>query len=218
MDSERVDIEWDEPEEDAEEAEQSLTGPPERMRITVGKKQEQLRIDKFLMNHVEGATRNKIQQAIDEGLVLVNGGNIKSSYKIRPLDEIVIMETRKGELIEVIPEPMDLEIVYEDDHILIVNKHPGIVVHPGCGNYTGTLVNGLAWHLGHREAISDALPRVGLVHRIDKDTSGLVVVGKTEAALTSLGAQFKKHTVHRRYVALAWCDFDENSGTVEEHL
>lgn len=202
---------WEDPETESEEE----AAPVERMRITADRGQELLRIDKFLMNRVEGATRNKIQQAIETGFIKVNGQVVKPNYKVRAGDEIVIWDNRRPESTEIIPEELPLDIVYEDDDVLVINKPAGMVVHPGCGNYSGTLVNGLAWYLKVEEA---TLPRVGLVHRIDKDTSGLVVVAKTEKAMADLNGQFKKHTVHRRYIALVWGDFEEDEGTVVAHV
>jgi 23S rRNA pseudouridine1911/1915/1917 synthase len=208
---------WDdeEPEEDISEAGDE---PVERIRIVTDKRQEPLRIDKFLMNRVEGATRNKLQQAIEDGNVLVNNETIKSNYKIKPGDTIVVFETRRPESQEVIPEDMPLNIAYEDDDLMIINKPAGMVVHPGCGNYSGTLVNGLAYYMQQHKIETEDLQRVGLVHRIDKDTTGLVVIGKTETAMTKLAAQFKKHTVHRRYMALVWGDMEEDEGTIKAHI
>jgi 23S rRNA pseudouridine1911/1915/1917 synthase len=207
---------WEDPDEEREA--QEATGPVERMRMTLGKKQEPMRIDKFLMNCVEGATRNKIQQALEDGFIIVNGKSVKSNYKVKPVDEIVVYETRKSELNEVLAEQLPLDIAYEDDDVMIVNKKPGMVVHPGCGNYSGTLVNGLAFYLQKENIDTEGLPRVGLVHRIDKDTSGLVVIAKNENAMSDLAAQFKKHTVYRRYIALVWGDFDEDEGTIEGNV
>jgi 23S rRNA pseudouridine1911/1915/1917 synthase len=186
----------------------------ERLRLTIDKKQELLRIDKFLMNRLEGATRNKLQSALEEGHILVNGVPVKSNYKVRPGDELVVFDTRKVESTEVLPENLPLNIIYEDTALLVVNKEAGMVVHPGCGNYSGTLVNGLAYYLGEEGLDTEGLPRVGLVHRIDKDTTGLVVVAKSESAMSKLAAQFKKHTVHRRYIALVWGDVAEDEGTI----
>ena len=217
IDLNELEEDWDDPDEIIDE-EAGPTGPVERMRIVTEKKQEPLRIDKFLMNRVEGATRNKIQQALDDGHIIVNGHAVKPNYKIKPGDEIIVFETRKPESAEVIPEEMTLNIVYEDDDVLIINKPPGMVVHPGCGNYSGTLVNGLAFYLQKENLDPEALPRVGLVHRIDKDTSGLVVIAKTEEAMSDLNAQFKKHTVYRRYIALVWGDVEEDEGTIEAHV
>jgi len=208
---------WDdeEPEEDLMEQGEA---PVERLRIKTDKRQEPLRIDKFLMNRIEGATRNKLQQAIDEGFITVNNAPVKSNYRIKPFDEIVIFETRKPESLEVIPEDLPLNIAYEDDDLMIINKPAGMVVHPGCGNYTGTLVNGLAYYLNKENIDTKDLNRVGLVHRIDKDTSGLVVIAKKPESMSRLAAQFKKHTVHRRYIALVWGDFEEDEGTVNAHI
>lgn len=202
-------------EDDAEEGEQEGQEERyERLRLKIEKRQESMRIDKYLMIRVENATRNKIQQAIDEGFITVNGAPTKSNYKIRPGDEIIMYDNRSPESLEVIPEEMPLDIVYEDEHVMVVNKPAGMVVHPGCGNYTGTLVNGLAYYLGAEEIDTGSLYRVGLVHRIDKDTSGLVVIAKTSEAMTDLAAQFKKHTVYRRYIALVWGNIEEDEGTI----
>lgn len=211
--------EWeDDPEELDDEADEGAEERKERFRIIVTKGQEPLRIDKYLMNIVEGATRNKIQQAIDEGFVTVNDHPVKANYKIRPDDKIVVIETRKAEVMDILPENLPLDVVYEDDHVLIINKKPGMVVHPGCGNYSGTLINGLLYYLQAEYVDTEALHRVGLVHRIDKNTSGLVVIAKTEKAMADLAAQFKKHTVYRRYMALVWGDFEEEEGTIEGHV
>ncbi len=208
---------WD---DEDPEAEQSETGgePVERLRIVTDKRQEPLRIDKFLMNRLEGATRNKIQQAIDDGFVLVNNSTIKANYKVKAGDTIVVYETRRPESQEIIPENIPLNIAYEDNSLMIINKPAGMVVHPGCGNYSGTLVNGLSYYLQQEQVEVSNLQRVGLVHRIDKDTTGLIVIGKTEEAMHKLAAQFKKHTVHRRYIALVWGDLPDDEGTIEAHI
>ncbi|HEY8915008.1 MAG TPA: RluA family pseudouridine synthase [Chitinophaga sp.] len=193
----------------------------ERVNIQVDKGQEPLRIDKFLMNRVEGATRNKIQQACESSMVLVNEKPIKSNYKVKPGDRIIVYSSKNPESLEVLPEDMPLDIVYEDDDLMIINKHAGLVVHPGCGNYTGTLVNGLAWYLGDehsRTAVIPAIPRFGLVHRIDKNTSGLLVIAKSDKAMTDLAKQFFDHTVQRQYLALVWGDFEEDEGTIVAHV
>lgn len=206
--------------EEFEEEEIVSEEPQERLRIQLTQKQMPLRIDKFLMNRVEGATRNKIQQAIENGFVLVNGLAIKANYKVRPLDEIIVFETRKVESTDIIPENIALDIIYEDEDLMIVNKPAGMVVHPGSGNYTGTLVNGLAWYLNSAEDKSKIieLPRIGLVHRIDKDTSGILLIGKNEESVQFLAAQFKDHSIHRKYIALAWGDFAQEKGTIEAHI
>lgn len=202
---------FDDPEETVLEEAPELR---ERLRLTVDKGQELLRIDKFLHNRIEGATRNKIQQALEDGMVLVNGQPVKPNYKVRPGDDLLVYDTRKPESAEVIAQDIPLDIVYEDAHLLVVNKPAGMVVHPGCGNYEGTLINGLAFYLGAVVLDADDLPRVGLVHRIDKDTSGLLLIAKTPEAMAKLAAQFKAHTVHRRYVALVWGDLAEDAGTI----
>ncbi|MBS1774127.1 MAG: RluA family pseudouridine synthase [Bacteroidetes bacterium] len=209
---------WDDEDPEHPEMEGAESERYERARVKVEKKQETMRIDKFLMIRIEGATRNKIQQSIEDGFTLVNGAPTKSNYKIRPGDEIVMYDSRSPESLEVIPENLPLNIAYEDDAVMIINKPAGMVVHPGCGNYTGTLVNGLAYYLGSENIDTESLPRVGLVHRIDKDTSGLVVIAKTDTAMSNLAAQFKKHTVHRRYIALAWGNFEEDEGTINAHI
>ncbi|RYF89283.1 MAG: RluA family pseudouridine synthase [Chitinophagaceae bacterium] len=192
----------------------------ERLAIVIDKGQEPLRIDKFLMNRIEGATRNKIQQAIENELVLVNDKPIKSNYKTRAGDRVVVYETNSPESSEIIPQNIPLDIVYEDDDLMIINKPVGMVVHPGSGNPDNTLINAVAYHLKLQNPnISEAdLPRFGLVHRIDKNTSGLLVMAKTPKAMSDLAKQFFNHTVHRRYVALVWGDFAEDSGTVVGHV
>lgn len=211
---------WEEEEEDLSQEEEEAAQPVERLRLIIDRKQEPLRIDKFVMTRIEGATRNKIQQAIEEGMILVNGQKVKTNHKIKPGEELVVFDNRRPESTEILPEEMPLDIVYEDDDLMVINKPPGMVVHPGSGNYSGTLVNGIAWYLNPAEDKSRIidLPRVGLVHRIDKDTSGLLLIAKSEAAMQHLAKQFKKHTVHRRYIGLAWGDFKEEAGTIEAHI
>jgi 23S rRNA pseudouridine1911/1915/1917 synthase len=184
--------------------------------IVISKGQESIRIDKFLQNRLEGATRTKVQEAIDDGNVLVNGKKIKSNHKIKTGEEITIYETRPSELYDIIPEELPLDINYEDEDLLIINKKVGMVVHPGCGNPRGTLVNGLAHYLKTDE--TEGLPRIGLVHRIDKDTSGLLLIAKHETAMQKLAAQFKNHTVHRRYIALVWGNLEEDEGTIVANI
>lgn len=210
---------WDE----EELSEEEITSGPElteRLRMIVDKGQEPLRVDKFIMSKVEGATRNKIQQAITDGHVMVDGEVVKANFKVKPGMEIVVMDDRQPVNTDVIPEEMPLDIVYEDEHVLVINKEPGMVVHPGSGNFSGTLVNGVAWYLNPSDdkgRITD-LPRVGLVHRIDKDTSGLILVAKTELAMKHLSLQFQNHTIHRRYIALAWGHFKEPEGTIVANI
>ena len=192
----------------------------ERLTIIVDAGQESLRVDKFLMNRIEGATRNKIQQAIEAERVLINDKPIKSNYKIRPADKIVLFESRIPESTEIIPENIAINIVYEDEDVMIINKPPGIVVHPGSGNRSGTLINGVAYYLREQKPDLDEieLSRFGLVHRIDKNTSGLLVIAKNARAMTHLAKQFFDHTVHRRYVALVWGDMENEEGTVRAHV
>lgn len=192
----------------------------ERFSITIDKGQEPLRIDKFLMQRLENATRNKLQQAINTGMVLVNGKEIKSNYKIRPLDQVVIYSDMSPEQTDVLPEPIPLNIVYEDEHLMLINKPAGMVVHPGSGNYTGTLLNGVAWYLKQikPDLSEETLPRFGLVHRIDKNTSGLLVLAKSDIAMRHLARQFFDHSISRKYVALVWGDMEQDSGTIIAHV
>lgn len=182
----------------------------EHLRIVVDKGQALLRIDKFLMNRVENASRNRIQNAIAAGTVVVNDQPIKPSYKVKPLDTISVVLPHPPRDTEVYPEDIPLDIVYEDDDLLIVNKQAGMVVHPGYNNYTGTLVNALVYHFSNFPQLPGNDGRPGLVHRIDKDTSGLLVVGKNEWALTYLAKQFFEHTISRKYTALVWGDIEED--------
>lgn len=192
----------------------------ERMSIVIDGGQEPMRIDKFLVARIQNASRNKVQQAIESGRVLVNGKQISSNHKIKPGQEIVVYSDREVHGEEIIPENIPLDIVYEDEDLLIINKPVGLVVHPGSGNPGGTLINGVAYYLQQQNShISEqTLPRFGMVHRIDKNTSGLMVLAKTEKAVASLARQFFDHTVHRQYQALAWGDFDMDEGTVIAHI
>lgn len=192
----------------------------ERLSIIIDKGQEPLRIDKFLMTRIEGATRNKLQQAIENEMVLVNDKPVKTNYKVKPFDKLVVFDDRSPESTDIIPQNIPLHIVYEDDDILVIDKPAGMVVHPGSGNPDGTLVNGVAYHLRQQNPDLDesSLSRFGLVHRIDKNTSGLLVMAKTPKAMSDLAKQFFDHTVHRRYIALVWGDFEEKEGTVVAHV
>ena len=167
----------------------------ERRTINCPAGQQPTRIDKFIMGKVEGATRNKVQNAIEAGFVLVNTKRVKANYKVKPGDELVIYSEDDPGNTEILPEQLNLDIVYEDDEVLLINKPDGMVVHPGCGNYDGTLINGVAWHLKEQNPDLDEtiLPRFGLVHRIDKNTSGLIVMAKTPEASTHLSKQFFDH-------------------------
>jgi 23S rRNA pseudouridine1911/1915/1917 synthase len=192
----------------------------ERFTYTIDKGQEPLRIDKFLMGRIEGATRNKLQRGINAGMVLVNGKAVKQNYKIKPFDQVVVYSDMTPESTDVVPEPMDLNIMYEDDDLMVLYKPAGMVVHPGSGNYTGTLLNGVSYYLKQQNPNLDenVLPRFGLVHRIDKNTSGLLVLAKTDIAMRNLAKQFFDHTVKRRYHALVWGNMDEDEGTVVAHV
>jgi len=192
----------------------------EKLSIVVDKGQDPLRIDKFLMARVEGATRNKIQQAIENEMVLVNDAPIKNNYKIKSGDKIIIFDSKNPETSEIVPQNIPLEIVYEDDDLFVINKPVGMVAHPGSGNPDQTLLNAAAFHLKQQfpDLDDSVLPRYGLVHRIDKNTSGLMVMAKTKKAMSDLAKQFFDHTVHRRYVALVWGNFDEENGTIVAHV
>lgn len=205
------------------EVDESADGPEElyeRMNITVDKGQEPLRLDKFLVARIEGASRNKVQQAIESGRVLINGKHVQSNHKIKPGEEIIVYSDKEVVGEEIIPEKMNLDIVFEDEDILIINKPVGLVVHPASGNPHGTLINGVAYYLQQQNSniSADSLPRFGLVHRIDKNTSGLMVLAKTEKAVTSLAKEFYDHTIHRQYIALAWGDVEQDSGTIRAHI
>ncbi|CAA9202180.1 Ribosomal large subunit pseudouridine synthase D [Flavobacterium bizetiae] len=188
----------------------------EHFRFEVPKGQALLRIDKYLMNLIQNATRNKIQNAATEGNIFVNDIPVKSNYKVKPFDVVTVMLTHPPYENHILPENIPLNIVYEDDALLLINKEPGMVVHPGHGNYTGTLVNALAHHFDNLPMNSSERP--GLVHRIDKDTSGLLVVAKTEAAMTHLAKQFEAKTSEREYIALVWGNVAEEAGTIEGNL
>jgi 23S rRNA pseudouridine1911/1915/1917 synthase len=207
-------------EEDLEEGAEGPEALYERLAIKVDKGQEPCRLDKFLARRIEHASRNKIQQAIENGRVLVNNKMVQTNYRIRPADDIVVYSDKQVQGEEIIAEEMPLQIVYEDPSVLIINKPAGLVVHPASGNYSGTLVNGVAYHLqqANGSITEQTLPRFGLVHRIDKNTSGLMVLAKTEKALSSLAKQFYDHTVQRQYLALVWGDLVEDSGTIVAHV
>jgi len=199
----------------------------EHYRVVADKGQEPLRIDKFLMNRVQNATRTKIQQAAEGGNILVNEKPVKSNYKVKPHDVITVVFAHPPREIELIPQNIPIDVVYEDDDLIIVNKQPGMVVHPGYGNYKGTLVNALVYHFQqlpisksgaslekNKKTTEQAVLRPGLVHRLDKNTSGIMVVAKSEVAMTKLAQDFFDRNLDRKYVALVWGDFKEDSGTV----
>ncbi len=192
----------------------------ERLTIITDKGQEPYRIDKFLMNRIEGATRNKIQQTIEAERVLINDKPVKSNYKVKAFDKIVVYQSHAPHSSEIFAENIPVNIVFEDEDILLINKPAGMVVHPGSGNKSGTLVNGVAWYLQQQNpGVNESnLSRFGLVHRIDKNTTGLLVMAKNSRAMTNLARQFFDHTVHRRYVALVWGDFENDEGTVNANV
>lgn len=190
----------------------------EHYSVTVDKGQSPLRIDKYLTQRLLNATRTRIQSAADNGCILVNDKPVKSNYKIKPCDVVRIVLSTPPREMEIIPEDIPLDIVYEDDDLLVVNKQPGLVVHPGHGNYHGTLVNGLAYHFKKDPDFAIDDPRVGLVHRIDKDTSGLLVVAKTPEAKSHLGLQFFNKTTKRKYVAVVWGTVKEDEGRIEGNI
>ncbi len=188
----------------------------EHFNFEVTKGQSLLRIDKFLMGLIPNATRNKIQKAATSGDIYVNDLPVKSNYKVKPLDVVKIMLAHPPFENRIDPEDIPLDIVYEDDQLLLINKPPGLVVHPGHGNYTGTLVNALAFHFDNLPLNSNERP--GLVHRIDKDTSGLLVIAKTEHSLSHLAKQFEAKTSEREYIALVWGNVAEDEGTIEGNI
>lgn len=190
----------------------------EHYQFTVDKGQETLRIDKYLMNHIMNASRNKIQNAAKAGNILVNGSPIKQNYKVKPLDNISIVMTYPPKEVEIIPQKIPLDIVYEDDDILLINKAAGMVVHPGFNNYDGTLVNALTYYLQNESPTKDQNPQPLLVHRIDKDTTGILLIAKNEVAQTKLAKNFFDHTIDRKYQALVWGEPMEAEGTIEGNI
>jgi len=212
-------IEDDEIIDDFEEIEESDDGALfEHYNLTVDPGQTLLRIDRFLSNRLQNATRSRLQTAADEGKILVNTVPVKSSYKVKPGDVIsIVMDYPRREL-KIIPENIPLNIVYEDDHLLVVNKPAGLVVHPGHGNYSGTLVNALAYHFRELPLFNSDDPRPGLIHRIDKNTSGLLVIAKTVDAKVKLSLHFFETTTNQNYVTLVWGDLVNNEGTVTGNI
>ena len=190
----------------------------EHIRLEVDAGQVPLRVDKYMMEHLRHTTRNRIQKAADAGFVHVNDRLVKSNYKVRPGDVITLMLDRPHYDTTIEAEDIALDVVYEDDQLMVINKPAGLVVHPGVGNFHGTLVNAVAWHLRDLSTYDPNDPGVGLVHRIDKDTSGLLVVAKTPLAKTRLGVQFFNHDTHRAYNALVWGHFTEDEGRIEGNI
>ena len=190
----------------------------EHFRFVADKGQTALRIDKFLFNKLESTSRNRIQAAASAGSILVNGKTVKANYKVKPEDVITIVLPDPPRKLELIPEDLPIEIVHEDEELIVINKAPGMVVHPGHGNYTGTLVNALMHHLKDNPLFQSGEERPGLVHRIDKNTSGLLVVAKNEKALSHLALQFFNKTTKRTYNALVWGDLEEEHGTITGNI
>ncbi len=188
----------------------------EHFRFVAGEGQEPLRVDKFLMNFIENATRNKIQLAIKAGNVLVNDSEVKANYKVKPQDVVRVVLAHPPHENLLVPEDIPLDIVYEDEELIVIDKPAGLVVHPGHGNYSGTLVNGLIYHFQNLPKNSSDRP--GLIHRIDKDTSGLLVVAKTDFSMAHLARQFFNRTTQRRYLALVWGSIEQEEGTIEGHI
>ena len=188
----------------------------EHFRFVAGEGQEPLRVDKFLMNFIENATRNKIQLAIKAGNVLVNDSEVKANYKVKPQDVVRVVLAHPPHENLLVPEDIPLDIVYEDEELIVTDKPAGLVVHPGHGNYSGTLVNGLIYHFQNLPKNSSDRP--GLIHRIDKDTSGLLVVAKTDFSMAHLARQFFNRTTQRRYLALVWGSIEQEEGTIEGHI
>ncbi|MGV8963832.1 MAG: RluA family pseudouridine synthase [Candidatus Saccharimonadaceae bacterium] len=207
--------------DDDEITESPLNDPIQKyihFQFIADKGQGLLRVDKFLMSRIEGVSRNKIQQAAEADCILVNEKPVKSSYKIKPLDKVALVMDRPRIELEIAPENIPLNIIYEDSDLLVVNKPPGLVVHPGHGNYTGTLVNAIAFHLKDTIDFDTNDPRLGLVHRIDKDTSGLLLIAKNQYAKSFLAKQFFNKTIKRQYIALVWGIVEENEGRIEGNI
>ena len=190
----------------------------EHFRVVADRGQQLLRVDKFLQDHLPDTSRNRIQLAARAGFIHVNGQPVKSNYRVKPGDVVTLLLDRPRYENKIEAEDIPLNIVYEDSELLVVNKPAGLVVHPGCGNYTGTLVNAIAWHLRDNPDYDPNDPGVGLVHRIDKDTSGLLVVAKTPDAKTKLGVQFFNKTTRRRYNALVWGNLENEEGRIEGNI
>lgn len=190
----------------------------EHFQITADKGQQLLRIDKFLFDHLPDTSRNRIQKAAEAGFIHVNERPVKSNYRVKPGDVVSLLLNRPRFDTTIVPENIPLDVVYEDSSLLVINKPAGLVVHPGCGNYTGTLVNALAWYLKEDKTYDPNDPAVGLVHRIDKDTSGLLVIAKTPDAKTRLGVQFFNKTTRRKYNALVWGNPQADEGRIEGNI
>ncbi|NLV52950.1 MAG: RluA family pseudouridine synthase [Bacteroidales bacterium] len=190
----------------------------EHYRVVADKKQKLLRVDRFLLDHLSNTSRNRVQRAADAGFIMANGKPVKRSYKVKPDDVIQVMLNRPHYENKISPEEIPLDVVYEDEDLMVINKPAGMVVHPGFGNWNGTMLNAIAWHLKDMPQYDINDPEIGLVHRIDKDTSGLLVVAKTAVAKTHLGLQFFNKTTRREYHALVWGNFVEEDGRIEGNI
>lgn len=190
----------------------------ENFRIEVEKGKTLLRIDKYLMSRIEGSSRNKIQTAAKAECIKVNDKPVKSNYRVKPGDVIQLFLTTPPQSIEIVPQDIPIDVVYEDDDVIVVNKPSSMVVHPGYGNYSGTLLNALAFHFQNQKNKEGETPKPLLVHRIDKDTTGLLLVAKNEYSQTFLAKQFFEHSIERKYTALVWGDVSEEKGTIEGNI
>ena len=190
----------------------------EHYRFVADKGQGMIRVDKYLARHIVGVSRNRIQQAAEADCILVNNIPVKSNYRIKPLDVISVVMNRPPRELEIIPEDIPLDVVYEDEDLMVINKPPGLVVHPGFGNYQGTMVNAIAYRLKDTPEYDSKDPRLGIVHRIDKDTSGLILVAKNAYAKTHLSAQFFNKTTKRQYIALVWGNITDDEGRIEANI
>ncbi len=190
----------------------------EHYRFVADKGQGMIRVDKYLAMHIVGVSRNRIQQAAEADCILVNNTPVKSNYRIKPLDVISVVMNRPPRELEIIPEDIPLDVVYEDEDLMVINKPPGLVVHPGFGNYQGTMVNAIAYRLKDTPEYDSKDPRLGIVHRIDKDTSGLILVAKNAYAKTHLSAQFFNKTTKRQYIALVWGKISDDEGRIEANI
>lgn len=189
----------------------------EHYRFVADPRQSPLRVDKFLQTRIENASRNKVQQAATVGNVLVNDKVVKSNYKVKPGDVVIVVMSTPPKVVDIFPQKLELNIIYEDDDVIIIDKQAGLVVHPGFGNEDSTLLNGLMYYFNKtNQNIENGFGY--LVHRIDKDTSGLLIIAKNEMAQTKLGKQFYDHSIERKYQALVWGDFEEEEGTIEGHI
>lgn len=203
---------------DEELDDEDSSGLYEHYRITADRGQKLMRVDLFIIEHLSNISRNRIQRAADAGFILCDDRPVKRSYKVKPFDVIRVMLDRPHYDNAILPEEIPLDIIYEDDAVIVVNKQAGLVVHPGHGNWHGTLLNALAWHLKDQPQYDLNNPEIGLVHRIDKDTSGLLVIAKTAEAKTNLGRQFFNKTTKREYNALVWGHIAEDEGRIEGNI